>query len=85
MGGAGSAGGVCHSISYSSSFVAGTSHPSFVLSPVIKGRALESEIRALLLKGAIDPLFAWQQGSLTYILSWAFQLALVGRRCLKVP
>ena len=51
----------------------------------IKGRALESEIQALLLKGAIDPPFAWQQGSLTYILSWAFQLAMVGQRCLRVP
>ena len=33
----------------------------------------------------IHPLFAWQQGSVTYILSWAFQLALVGLRCLRVP
>ena len=33
----------------------------------------------------IQPPFAWQQGSLTYILSWAFQLALVGLRCLRVP
>ena len=33
----------------------------------------------------IQPPFAWQQGLLTYILSWAFQLALVGLRCLRVP
>ena len=33
----------------------------------------------------IRPLFAWQQGSLTYILSWACQLALVGLRYLRVP
>ena len=39
LGGAGSAGGVCHSISYSSSFVAGTGHPSFVLSPVHQGES----------------------------------------------
>ena len=31
------------------------------------------------------PSVAWQQGSLTYILSWACQLALVGLRCLRVP
>ena len=29
--------------------------------------------------------FAWQQGSLTYILSWACQLALVGLQYLRVP
>ena len=39
LGGAGSAGGLCHSVSYSSSFVAGTSHPSFVLSPVHQGES----------------------------------------------
>ena len=33
----------------------------------------------------IRPPFAWQQGSLTYILSWACQLALVGLRYLRVP
>ena len=33
----------------------------------------------------IHPPFAWQQGSLTYILSWAFQLALVGLWCPRVP
>ena len=32
----------------------------------------------------IHPPFAWQQGPLTYILSWAFQLALVGLRYLRV-
>ena len=31
------------------------------------------------------PSVAWQQGLLTYILSWACQLALVGLRCLRVP
>ena len=33
----------------------------------------------------MHPPFAWQQGPLTYILSWAFQLALVGLRYLRVP
>ena len=33
----------------------------------------------------ILPPFAWQQGSLTSILSWACQLALVGLRYLRVP
>ena len=33
----------------------------------------------------IRPPFAWQQGSLTYILPWACQLALVGLRHLRVP
>ena len=32
-------GGVCRSVSYSSSFVAGTGHPSFVLSPVHQGES----------------------------------------------
>ena len=33
----------------------------------------------------ICPPFAWHQGSLTYILSWACQLAMVGLRYLRVP
>ena len=33
----------------------------------------------------IRPSFAWQQGSLNYILSWAGQLALVGLWSLRVP
>ena len=33
----------------------------------------------------IRPLFAWQQGSLTYIPSWACQLSLVGLLYLRVP
>ena len=33
----------------------------------------------------IRPPFSWQQGSLTYILSWVCQLALVGLRYLRVP
>ena len=33
----------------------------------------------------IHPPFAWQQGSLTSILSWALQLPLVGLRCLRAP
>ena len=39
LGGAGSAGGVYCYFSHSSSFVAGTSHPSFVLSPVHQGES----------------------------------------------
>ena len=39
MGGAGSAGGVCSSVSYSSSFVAGTGHPPCILSPVHQGES----------------------------------------------
>ena len=39
------------------------------------------DIQSLLIR----PPFAWQQGSLTYILSWACQLALVGLRYLRVP
>ena len=39
LGGAGSAGRVCRSVSYSSSLVAGTGHPSFVLSPVHQGES----------------------------------------------
>ena len=34
---------------------------------------------------AIHHPFAWQQGSLTYILSWVCQLALAGLRYLRVP
>ena len=33
----------------------------------------------------LPPSIAWQQGSLTYILSWACQLAQVGLRYLWVP